>query len=208
MQPNQNPKSLSFFARSTRGLVLFALLLTGAASSLGGDKPDSQKELPYSGIVSGALPLPALDVLLQLPTAPDGYEVTEDIVMQQVSSHLGRGVQTAGGARLSLTDIFALQVVVETVTVAANGDTLFVSSTLVATDWFSGVPFAYEGDYTISGGTGRFKQATGTGMIGGMAEIEWINNAPASLAFTHEFRGTIGYTASDRGQGGAKNGKP
>ena len=50
---------------------------------------------------------------------------------------------------------------------AANGDTLVLAMVFQATNIPGGVTFA--GDYTVTGGTGRFTGATGSGKLAGTA---------------------------------------
>jgi hypothetical protein len=50
---------------------------------------------------------------------------------------------------------------------AANGDTLVLAMVFQATNIPGGVTFA--GDYTVTGGTGRFAGATGNGVLAGTA---------------------------------------
>jgi hypothetical protein len=68
---------------------------------------------------------------------------------------------------------------------AANGDLLLVE--LDATTTFSSTGVAYSGTYQITGGTGRFAGASGTGAIVGSA----TNTSPSSGFGTFALDGTL-----------------
>jgi hypothetical protein len=74
---------------------------------------------------------------------------------------------------------------------AANGDTVVVAITAQNTDIPGGVMFA--GDYTITGGTGRFYGATGNGLLAGSALFTGPNTGVGSF--------TLVGTISSPGQG-------
>ena len=77
---------------------------------------------------------------------------------------------------------------------AANGDTLVIaqigSSETLLDDSGAFIGFTVEGTWEAVGGTGRFANATGSGLIDGMGDI------PGDM--TLDFAGKIAYNASDR----------
>lgn len=179
--------TLSGYAVTACSSILAAFLGLGLVpSTVRGAEPDAAK--PYRGVVTGILLL-----------APDFSPVDgAPIIMQEVSSHLGRGTQVADSALLTFGLDGSLSVLVEkSVATAANGDELWIWSNLIANS-FAPPPasFAYEGGYEIIGGTGRFEGASGTGAINGTAKV--VADGVFALAFSHEFDGTIRYDASNR----------
>ncbi|MEN8041329.1 MAG: hypothetical protein ABFR95_07470 [Actinomycetota bacterium] len=86
---------------------------------------------------------------------------------------------------------------------AANGDQLWLEHTMLGQliGDFDPDPdgFAFEGEWTAVGGTGRFAHATGSGMLHGIGDIpdgETVLDIPDGLA-QFNFMGEIAYTASD-----------
>ncbi|HSJ64372.1 MAG TPA: hypothetical protein VK922_10820 [Gemmatimonadaceae bacterium] len=73
---------------------------------------------------------------------------------------------------------------------AANGDVLYASSQGAATPT-GATTIAFSGTTTITGGTGRFAEATGNLTVDG-----WADNAANTGAFTYD--GWISYAASAR----------
>ena len=74
---------------------------------------------------------------------------------------------------------------------AANNDTLVVALSVLQSNIPGGVSF--EGDYTVTGGTGRFEGATGSGFIAGSALFTGPNTGVGSF--------TLVGTISSRGRG-------
>ncbi len=63
---------------------------------------------------------------------------------------------------------------------AANGDTIVLEMSFQATQIPGGVTFA--GDYTVTGGTGRFDGATGGGVLAGSAFFTGPNDGVGSFS--------------------------
>jgi len=103
------------------------------------------------------------------------------------ASHMGRTAAFTNDQLVNLQD--GTGTATYTLT-AANGDTLVMIITARTTNIPGGVSF--EGDYNVTGGTGRFVGATGTGVIAGSAFFTSPNGGPGSF--------TLAGTISSPGQ--------
>jgi hypothetical protein len=133
----------------------------------------AQEQLPFSGTYSGTVAF----------TGPTSAALQGS----GTASHLGKStmvgtVQVVGPAS-SCSDGFAAQLMI-TLT-AANGDQLFLvvtdESCQVAPGMFEGT-----GTYEITGGTGRFADATGSGTFDGRGDF-------TTGTFIQTFDGTISF---------------
>ena len=133
----------------------------------------AEERLPFSGTYSGTVAF----------TGP----ASAAFQGSGTASHLGKStivgtVQVAGPAS-SCSDGFAAQ---HTITLtAANGDQLFL---VVTDDSCQVAPGMYEGTgtYEITGGTGRFADATGSGTFDGRGDF-------TTGTFLQKFEGTISF---------------
>jgi len=98
------------------------------------------------------------------------------------ASHMGRTSAVTTDQLINLEDGSGTATYTLT---AANGDTVVVAITAQNTDIRGGVMFA--GDYSITGGTGRFYAATGSGSIAGAAFF----TGPTSGVGSFTLAGTI-----------------
>jgi hypothetical protein len=104
------------------------------------------------------------------------------------ASHMGRTSAVTTDQLINLQD--GTGTATYTLT-AANGDTLVVAISALTTNIPGGVMF--EGDYTVTGGTGRFEGATGSGSLAGSALFTGPNTGVGSF--------TLVGTISSRGRG-------
>ena len=169
-------------------MSLLCVLLSGTilAASTGG-------LLPFHGTIKG-----------EVTVSLEGLEVVDGPPAEQISSHLGRGLQ--------YFDELVFEPVIEDGTltglkctgssrcVAANGDLLLLAFELAGT--FAGpVDLVYRGRFRIlPGGTGRFAfdgspGELGDGEIAGAALV-FYSHTSLTLVFEHDFQGQI---ASVRG---------
>lgn len=160
------------------GGVRALALAMGMSSALAGPL------VPYRGEVAGSI---EVDVL-----AP-----SIESNVRQVGSHLGLGSQVTTALDLSG---FPLVTLGSAVSVAANGDQLFLDFRLDALPGGDPGVLPYTGTYTITGGTGRFGYPTpaapgslGSGVIEGSAVIEPLDpfGTRFRLTFSHAFDGTL-----------------
>jgi hypothetical protein len=149
-------------------------------------------ERPIRGTVTGEHGPPDFTK----PNCPDGaaWRYSSNGVGQM--SHLGRveytltQCTTPGPAGIASEGTIKL--------VAANGDELHLEHTMLSELVFGdpGLPplgFTAVGEWEAVGGTGRFTQATGRGMLDGSADIPGL--------WQLNFKGRIAYDASDRSMG-------
>lgn len=140
--------------------------------------------VPYTGSVQGAFAVTFL---------ADAEPVVDSDV-ELFSSRSGRGSQTF--TRMDLSG-FPWLVVAESENVAANGDVIFVTSTLRALE-VTASEIIYEGDFVVTGGTGRFDWGVaaaggnfGQGTITGRASYGFTAVNQVVLAFSNTFDGEI-----------------
>jgi hypothetical protein len=98
------------------------------------------------------------------------------------ASHMGRTSAVTTDQLINLAD--GTGTATYTLT-AANGDTVVVAISAQVTNIPGGVMF--QGDYTVTGGTGRFDGATGSGFIAGSA----FNTGPNTGVGSFTLAGTI-----------------
>ena len=163
---------------NTLGGVRALALAMGVSGALAGPL------VPYRGEVAGSI-----EVDLALATLESN--------VQQVASHLGAGSQVTTGLDLSGFPAVTLGTAVS---VAANGDQLFLNFRLDALPGGEPGQLPYTGTYTITGGTGRFAYPApvvpgelGSGGIEGTGVIEPLNELGTRfrLTFAHAFEGTL-----------------
>jgi hypothetical protein len=172
-------------------LAAAAVTVAGVAASGTPAHAKMQVEKPFSYVSEGTVsnePIPQCDL-----SFPGGEPVLlcdqEFAGTDERATHLGRTTSTATGvltvfvARPPCTtpegNVAGTQYESNTdrTIVAANGDALFVSTTV--TGCSDGVALTEpEGTYTVTGGTGRFAGATGEGnvsssVLGGSIDTTW-----------------------------------
>lgn len=164
---------------------LTALLLAGTLNTH--SLRAAEKFLPYVGEVSGTI---------TVTLTPDGPVVASEAV--QTATHLGRGPQVF--TQMDLTgflDGFVSPVITVSEGVAADGDAIFIISTLWAQP-VSPSELVYRGEYEITGGTGRFGWSFpslgsnyGAGEIVGAAQVRFVPPNQFLFQFANSFTGTI-----------------
>ena len=153
--------------------TLAAAIVVTALTPLAAMPAIAQQQLPFKGAFSGTVTFTS-----QTTAAYQG---------SGTASHLGKStivesVQAVGQAS-SCSDGFAAQ---HTITLtAANGDQLFL---VVTDDSCQVAPGVYEGTgtYEITGGTGRFADATGSGTFDGRGDFN-------TGTFLQKLEGTISF---------------
>jgi len=105
------------------------------------------------------------------------------------ASHMGRTSAVTTDQLINLTD--GTGTATYTLT-AANTDTVLVAISAHNTNIPGGVMF--EGDYAVTGGTGRFDGATGSGFIAGSA----FNTGPNAGVGSFSLAGTISHPGRSR----------
>jgi hypothetical protein len=167
--------------KKIRAVVLVALLAVLGASPALGAQPDSAQWVPLKGTLSGqAQFLPADDCLTGLATTVEGA--------RGVASHLGRTMMSGRHCTPTGDDFGPGEMTLT----AANGDALYMTYT-------GSAPFPAPGTEvivgtttaTITGGTGRFEDATGT--VEMVIEIQFEGFEDPSWAATWTMTGMINY---------------
>jgi hypothetical protein len=97
----------------------------------------------------------------------------------------GQGNASHLGVTSSFTDDQIVNLITGSATatstlIAANGDTVVLALSFQVTQIPDGVTFA--GNYTVTGGTGRFYGATGNGLLTGSALFTGPNNGVGSFS--------------------------
>jgi hypothetical protein len=109
------------------------------------------------------------------------------------STHLGN-TTASGSVSVNLANFpFSAGVQYTLTLTAANGDTLFVSANTTLTDTASppaGNDYTESGTYNVTGGTGRFADATGSGTVAGSCTSSF--GSPVATC-TSSWHGTIRY---------------
>jgi len=150
--------------------------------------------VPYAGGARGAFAVTFL--------ADAEPVVASDVAL--ISSHSGRGHQTF--TRMDLSG-FPWLVVAESENIAANGDVIFVTSTLRAIE-VTASEIIYEGDFVVTGGTGQFDWGVavpganfGRGIITGSASYGFTAVNQVVLVFANTFDGEIAKTLPKKPSG-------
>jgi hypothetical protein len=154
------------------GRPLVGFLAAGALLLAAGPATASSAERPFTATFSGRVAMPS-------PT-------TGTFDGAGLASHMGR-ISTDGDAVITGLDESTCpgglaNVHVETLT-AANGDTLTITSLDVACPVGPGA-FEGSGHWTVTGGTGRFADATGAGTFVGSLDL-------GAGSFTITLKGTV-----------------
>jgi hypothetical protein len=163
-------------ARKGRGMIIRAVCIAGAISLLtASGAAASSSERPFKATLTESLNQNG-------PVSGNGH-----------ANHMGN-VSESGSTFFDFSNFPASAVAhVTAVLTAANGDQVSVSYVATLTDTASppqGTNYHESGNYTITGGTGRFAGASGSGTIVGVCTSAF-SNPVATCSDT--WTGTIGY---------------
>lgn len=176
---NINHSAVSFlsfiFAKINTRIVLLALMLCAMGTAWAQEHqslaplewPRSEAaEVPFKGVFATQFQISVV--------FPIGYI---SVTGQGNASHLGWTAAVTTNQELNL--ITGEATATYTLT-GANGDTVVLEMEFLGTNVPGGVTFG--GSYTVAGGTGRFAQATGSGLLSGQATFTSASGGVGSFS--------------------------
>lgn len=156
---------LPHFTRKAANRTVLGLGVLSLALLLGTLDPvkAGNNMVPYSGRTEGWV------VSIQFSAGKKIFPVELTTVASEISLHAGRGYQISSiTINKSKSGLIATG---KTDAVTANGDHLFIDFKIASQNTDLAAPIQYKGTFTISGGTGRFDGATGSGELWGEASL-------------------------------------